>query len=107
VPLSVLEEAISVFRANIFSISDRKQIPHLIYQILERELLLEEAEGLKDPTQEKRNTVEQLIGHRDQAELFEVSKRIYGGLQVVLEFMDKGVKGMLSGDLSVLLLQEI
>lgn len=33
--------------------------------------------------------------------LFEVSSKIYEFLQVVLEFMDKGVKGLLTGDLSV------
>ena len=31
VPLPVLEEAIKLFRDNVFSITGRKQIPHLIY----------------------------------------------------------------------------
>ena len=39
----VLEDSIEIFRKNIFSMTDRRQIPYLIYQILERELLLEEA----------------------------------------------------------------
>ena len=48
-----------------------------------------------------------LLAQKDQAALFDVSKRIYEGLQVVLEFMDKGVKGLLTGDLSVPLIFEI
>lgn len=36
--------------------------------------------------------------------MLDVSKQIYQALQVVLEFMDKGVKGLLSGDLSPFLL---
>ena len=30
-PLAVLEESITVFRENIFSMTDRRMIPHLIY----------------------------------------------------------------------------
>lgn len=30
-PLSILNESIQVFRNNIFSMQDRKQIPHLLY----------------------------------------------------------------------------
>ena len=41
-PLSVLDESLKVFRENIFSIAGRKQIPHLIYQILEKQLIKEE-----------------------------------------------------------------
>lgn len=37
----------------------------------------------------------------------ECSRQIYQGLQVVLEFMDKGVKGLLVGDVSPALLVEI
>jgi len=40
----------------------------------------------------------------DQGIMFETSKQIYIALQVVLEFMDKGVKGLLVGDLSPTLL---
>ena len=34
----------------------------------------------------------------------DMSKQIYGSMQTVLEFMDKGMKGLLSGDLTVALL---
>jgi len=37
-PMGVLEESMQVFRENIFSMPDRKQIPIKIYQLLETEL---------------------------------------------------------------------
>lgn len=40
-PLGVLEESLSVFRENLFSMSDRKRIPILIYEILQKEYKLE------------------------------------------------------------------
>jgi len=52
VPLPVLEESISIFRDNIFNMSQRKQIPYLIYQVLERELLLEDS-GLTTEAKEE------------------------------------------------------
>ena len=33
-PLSVLEESITIFRKNIFSMTDRRKIPHQIYEVL-------------------------------------------------------------------------
>lgn len=51
-PLGVLEESTQIVRENIFSMSDRKKIPSLIYQVLENELQAErealEAEGAGD-----------------------------------------------------------
>jgi hypothetical protein len=41
-PLNVVDESLEVFRENIFSLSGRKQIPHLIYEILERQMIKEE-----------------------------------------------------------------
>lgn len=40
-PLGVLEESTQIVRENIFSMSDRKKIPALIYQVLENELQAE------------------------------------------------------------------
>ena len=109
-PLPVLEDSITIFRENIFSMTDRRKIPHLIYDVVQRELIEESKSGIRE-TQSNTNhtlTVEQLLAdNKDQAALFEVSKRIYESLQVVLEFMDKGVKGLLTGDLSVPLIQEM
>ena len=36
-----------------------------------------------------------------------VANEVYIALQVVLEFIDKGVKGLLTGDMSVFLVQQI
>ena len=44
---------------------------------------------------------------RDQAALFNFSKQIYGAMQTVLEFMDKGMKGLLTGDMTVPMLLDI
>jgi len=38
----VLDESLKIFRENIFSVSGRKQIPHEIYQVLEKQLIKEE-----------------------------------------------------------------
>jgi hypothetical protein len=48
-----------------------------------------------------------LLEQRDQAALFEFSKQIYDHMQTVLEFTDKGMKGLLTGDLTVPLLMDI
>ena len=47
-PLNVLDESLQVFRDNIFSITGRKQIPHLVYQVLERQLIKEEHGLIED-----------------------------------------------------------
>lgn len=39
--------------------------------------------------------------------MYKVAQEIYNSLQVVLEFMDKGMKGLLTGDLSVYIIQQI
>ena len=106
----MLEESLQAFRENIFSLSGRKQIPHKIYEILEKQLIKEEhglvEEEAGDVTADtSRLTVHQhLLEQRDQAALLDMSKQIYGSMQTVLEFMDKGMKGLLSGDLTVALL---
>lgn len=82
--------------------------------MLEREFIIEEELNqqnlsLKEEgTGETRQSVTQMTGHTvDQQILLETSKQIYHALQVVLEFMDKGVKGLLVGDMSPALLVEI
>lgn len=39
--------------------------------------------------------------------LHDIADQIYYSLQTVLEFMDKGVKGLVTGDLSVFIIQKI
>jgi hypothetical protein len=46
--------------------------------------------------------VEELARHKGS--LNAVAQEIYQSQQVVLEFMDKGMKGLLTGDLSVYLI---
>ena len=53
------------------------------------------------------NVQDHLVDKKDQATLFEFSKQIYGSQQTVLEFLDKGMKGILTGDLTVQLLIDI
>lgn len=58
--------------------------------------------------QDNRRPVSQLTGASPSPlEFRETANQIYAALQVVLEFMDKGMKGLLTGDLSVPLLLEI
>lgn len=65
-------------------------------------------EDEQGPAESSRQTVNELTGHTvDQQVLLETAKQIYHALQVVIEFMDKGVKGMMVGDLSTALLVEI
>lgn len=79
--------------------------------MLEREFLIEEdarSSGESEGPAETRQSVTQMTGDSvDPQILLETSKQIYHGLQVVLEFMDKGVKGLLVGDMSPALLVEI
>ena len=64
--------------------SDRKQIPYLIYQLLEREYVLEEAGltseevPLAGSSPQQRQTVDQLLDER--YELLDVSRHIYEAL---------------------------
>ena len=110
-PMGVLEESLHVFRSNIFSMADRKQIPTQIYKILETELEAEKNEtqgvaAVENFTQQQ--TLHEMVQSTkyDQS-LFKVAQEVYHSMQVVLEFMDKGMKGLLTGDLSVYIIQQI
>jgi len=80
VPLNVLEQALEHFRENVFSVSDRKKIPHLIYQVVEKELILENEDAISasdsDSEQgERRLTLQEMTeGSVDQMKLLETSK---------------------------------
>ena len=105
-PLTVLEASIQSFRENIFSMAGRKQIPNLIYETIVQELANEAQDGSK--ADGSRVSMSELVKNQeDVRDLKQLSGRIYQSLQVVLEFMDKGVKGLLSGDMSAFLLLEI
>jgi hypothetical protein len=55
----------------------------------------------------QRLQVSDLLPLVDVENLWDVSYRIYQSLQVTLEFMDKGFKGLLTGDMSPLLFIDI
>jgi hypothetical protein len=108
-PLTVLDASIKSFRENIFSMAGRKQIPNLIYESILQELA-NEAQEVQDGEKPDgaRVAMRELVKNQeDVRDLKQLSGRIYQSLQVVLEFMDKGVKGLLSGDMSAFLLLEI
>ena len=46
-----------------------------------------------------------LLEQKSEKGLSKIAEQVLISLQVVLEFMDKGVKGLLTGDLSVFLIQ--
>jgi hypothetical protein len=69
--LNVLDECLAAFRQNIFF--EDKRGPHNFEHILNR------------------NGISSLA----------VAKEMYHSMQIILEFMDKGMKGLLTGDLSV------
>jgi hypothetical protein len=49
----------------------------------------------------------ELVKNKYDQNLFLIAQEVYHSLQVVLEFMDKGMKGLLTGDLSVYIVQQI
>ena len=77
--LPLLEQSIETFRNNIFDMQQRKQIPYLIYQVVEREFLLaEEFEATSGSESDGRQSVAQLTVNTPTAEeFFETAKQIY------------------------------
>ena len=49
----------------------------------------------------------ELVKNKYDQNLFLIAQEVYHSLQVVLELMDKGLKGLLTGDLSVYIVQQI
>ena len=52
-PANVVEQSINVFRDNLFDMTQRKNIPHKIYEILEAELIEEQKSDLYNEIGEK------------------------------------------------------
>ena len=91
--LGLLEESLQIFRDNLFSLSGRKSAPQLIANLLEKEASTSE------------ESAELLRGYEGKSLM--AAKDIYHSMQIVLEFMDKGMKGLLSGDLSTFAIKQI
>lgn len=90
-PLSLLEESLTIFRHNLFAAPEqgRKSSPLQIALAIDRELKEAGASS----------ALQQLYQSYD-GNLARLSQDVTYAMQIVLEFMDKGMKGMLSGDLS-------
>ena len=56
-PLPVLEDSITIFRENIFSMTDRRKIPHLIYDVVQRELIEESKSEIKETQSNTNHTL--------------------------------------------------
>ena len=81
--------------------ADRKQIPHSIYKVLVKEIAAEKERPTEIiNTPDMFPTLQEMLETYDKS-MIEVAQQIYLSLQVTLEFMDKGIKGLLTGDLSV------
>lgn len=107
-PMGVLEESLQIFRQNIFNMADRKQIPTFIYKVLENELENEAIEGSgSSASEENSQAFKEMVMVKYDKNLYKIAQEIYNSLQVTLEFMDKGMKGLLTGDLSVYVIQQI
>lgn len=62
-PLNVLEQALEHFRDNVFSIQNRKKIPQLIYQVIEKEMILENEENASESDSEAEEGQKRLTLH--------------------------------------------
>lgn len=88
--------------------SSRKQIPNMIYDIIVQEHAHALQEDSAESVDSSRLRMTELVRTSDDVrDVKMLSLRIFDSLQVVLEFMDKGVKGLLTGDMSAILLLEI
>lgn len=96
VELGVLEECLKAFRGGLFAKDPMEARANTLKYIEEQiSASLQEAEleeGGPDRMQE-------LVASYD-GDIAQMSENLYQAMQIVLEFMDKGMKGMLTGDLS-------
>jgi hypothetical protein len=99
VELGVLEECLRVFRGSLFATDPREArantleyIGEQISAALQEALAAEQEEGASQRMQ-------QLVTSYG-GDIAKMSEDLHHAMQIVLEFMDKGMKGMLTGDLS-------
>jgi hypothetical protein len=84
-----MEKCITVFREDIFVSDKRSHITDKLIKIFNTEL----------PSDTRSKFT--------QSQIVELSERVLQSLTVVMEFMDKGIKGLLTGDLSIYMIQSI
>ena len=96
--LGLLDESLSIFRENLFTYPDfgRRASTKSIATLVEQEIAtLGEDSNMARILQAYNGNSMALAGD------------MFGAFQVVLEFLDKGMKGLLSGDLSTYAIKEI
>lgn len=86
---TAMENCIKVFRDNIFDSTKRDSIVDEFKEVFIRDL------------------PKQTIDKFNQSQIQELSERVLQSLTVVMEFMDKGIKGLLMGDMSIYMMQSI
>ena len=86
---------LEVVRNNILFKERRGDISKLIRDTLQKSMETEQA-GEEDSIDLKH-----IIDTHYHGDLFKFSEEAYQACQILLEFMDKGMKGLLTGDLSV------
>ena len=84
-----MDKCLQIFRDNIFDPAKRDNICSMLFDILKTGLI---------NNQTRKLTV---------ATIKEIAEKILQSLTVVMEFMDKGIKGLLSGDLTTYMIQSI
>lgn len=84
-----MEKCIEVFREDIFYPEKRDKINEKLITVFKTELPAE------------------TLSKFSQNQLEELSERVLQSLTIVMEFMDKGIKGLLSGDVTLYMLQSI
>ena len=86
---NAMENWLSIFREDIFNNEKRNEIVNKFINVLNKDL---------PKVQLSRFTKKQI---------WEIAERIIQSLTVIMEFMDKGIKGLLTGDLTIYMLQKI
>ena len=86
--MSVLESCLKVFRENIFMLN-RLDINQKMNAVLLQEL------------------DKSITSKMEDKDIYTLGEKISKSCQVLVEFMDKGIKGLLSGDLSIYVVQKI
>lgn len=96
--LGVLDEALGMFRENLFIYPDfgRKATTKSIALLIEKEASSQPADS----------NIGRIL-HAYNGNSTALARDIFSSSQVVLEFLDKGMKGLLSGDLSSFAVKEI
>lgn len=98
--VGLLKESLEIFRGDIFSHHARRQIPYKIAEYINREMEKEHELNIKYNEEPNQSQLLWVLPQNNKQEILLYSDTIYKCMQVILEYMDKGFKGMLTGDLN-------